>query len=192
MEIFGIILILGLYFGATKTSAGEVALQDISVMGGHPMENWSKYDALFQKYGNQYGVDWQWLKAFALNESNLGLDSSVAAGIANPQDVEGSKSSDGLSWGLMQVTLRTGSDYDSNITPQKLNDPEYSISIAAEFIAHLMSLFDSSDSRYLESVVKSYNEGAGNMRKELLGTGGGFADDYWSRWTRNYNKVKGS
>ena len=45
------------------------------------------------------------------------------------------------------------------------------------------------ESRFIEAVVKSYNQGPGNTRKELSGKSEGFADEYWDRYQRNYEKV---
>lgn len=156
-----------------------------------PAENdWTKYDDLFHQEGDNNGVDWTWLKAFALNESNLGRAPSVARGISSPSDVEGSKSSDGKSWGLMQTTIPTAQGIDPAATPEKLNDPSYSISIGAQYIAQLQSMFSSVDPRYAEWVVKSYNQGPGNTKKEIAGTGGGYADAYWDRWQKNLTQVE--
>jgi len=67
----------------------------------------TKYDNLFHTYSSMYSVPWRWLKAIAMNESNLGRAPSVAAGILNPSDVTQSVSSDGKSYGL---TARNYSD----------------------------------------------------------------------------------
>jgi hypothetical protein len=150
---------------------------------------WTRFDSLFLKAQKDYGVSARWLKAFALNESNLGREDSVAAGFADPSDVEGSKSSDGKSWGLMQVTLPTGRDYDASITPQKLNNAAYSVDIAGQLIADLVDQFPPSDPRRLEWIVKSYNQGAGNSRKEKAGLIDGYAAAYWTRWQRNFQRV---
>lgn len=152
------------------------------------------FDGLFAKYAKQYGLDWKMLKAIAMNEAGLGvvaggIEKSVAIGLANPGDVEGSKSSDGKSWGLMQMTVPTARDYDPSATPQKLNDPEYSIRLAAQFVAWLTLQFPSSDPRYIEWVVKSYNQGRGNTAKERRGEIAGYAGVYWERYLRNYAKL---
>ena len=156
-------------------------------------DQWIKYDKLFEKYGLEFGVNPAHLKAFALNESLLGLHPSVAQGLRYPHDVEGSKSSDGLSWGLMQVTLKTGADWDKSITPEKLNIPEYSIRIAAQEIARLQKSFNKSDSRYWEYVVKSYNQGMGNTQKrEINGVEPvkEVVNEYWARWLRNLARAQ--
>lgn len=150
------------------------------------------FDALFQKYGSAYGVPWLWLKAFAMNESSLGRAPSVARGLVEPTDIEGSVSMDGKSWGLMQVTLSTAGDFDSNVTPELLNDPEYSVSIAAQYIAHLIGVFPIVMPGHVEWVVKAYNQGQGNTQKEINGQGGGYADAYWDRWQRNYAQIGGT
>ena len=156
-------------------------------------DSWTRFDPLFASIGADYGVDPKWLKAFALNESSLGDDSSVARGLEVPTDIEGSKSSDGLSWGLMQVTVKTGRDYDPECSPEKLNDPKYSIDLAAQLIADLKKKFTPDDERRLEWIVKSYNQGAGNTKKERAGLlpnhPDGFAQAYWERWKRNFDRV---
>ena len=59
------------------------------------VENWTKWDNDFIAAGKTYQVPWTWLKAIALNESSLGAYPSVAHGIQEPTDIEGSKSQDG-------------------------------------------------------------------------------------------------
>lgn len=152
--------------------------------------NWTKFDALFKKYGTKYGVDWQFLKAIALNESSLGTAKSVARGFENPYDIEGSKSYDGLSWGLMQVTVKTARDLDPFATEIKLNNADYSIDLAAKYLARLQAMFLRDDPRWLEWTIKSYNQGPGNSKKERDGKIQGYAEEYWQRFQRNLNRVK--
>lgn len=156
-------------------------------------KNWSRFDPLFNKYGLMYGVSAEFLKAIALNESLLGDERSVARGLVSPSDVEGSKSSDGLSWGLMQVTLSTAREMDSSATPEKLNNPDFSIRLAAQYIAKLQNMFDKSDPRYWEYVAKSYNQGPGNTKKrEISGLQAlnPNVEKYWDRLQRNLILVK--
>lgn len=168
----GVMLLLG---GGVKA---KNTIEDLQTQA----DDWfHKWDSLFKNYG---GENWKILKAIAMNESSLGRHPSVARGIEVPTDVEGSKSDDGKSWGLMQVTIPTGRDFDPACSPILLNNPEYSVRIAARFLRSLQSQFDE-----LEYVVKAYNQGAGNMRKEIAGTGGGYADEYWERFQRNLRLV---
>jgi len=152
-------------------------------------EAWTRFDSLFKKYGEMYGVEWRWLKAFALVESDLGRHPSVRHGILHPSDVLKSQSSDGLSWGLMQVTVRTARDLDPNATAEKLNDPEYSINLAARYIKQIKRHFARLDPRFLEWVVKSYNQGPGRTQKEMAQISAGFADNYWAKWQVQYKHV---
>lgn len=157
--------------------------------------NWTKYDALFEKYGRQFGVPWTWLKAIALNESNLGLAPSVAHGLRYPADIEKSKSSDGLSWGLMQVTIKTARALDPSATEVKLNNPEYSIKLAAQLVGQNIKMFDRSNARYVEAVIKSYNQGPTHTRNELAGRISNpqwhdHVKEYWARFQRNLKLVK--
>lgn len=179
----GVILAL---LGITK---GEEAAGAVSDYVEVHLDSWTQYDSLFQKYASIYGVqNWQWLKAIALNESSLGKAASVKRGLENPYDIEGSKSSDGKSWGLMQVTLTTGKWLDPSCTEVKLNDPDYSVKLAADLFAKNQKLFNRFDERWLEWVVKSYNQGSGNTKKEMNG-GPGYANEYWARFNRNMERV---
>jgi membrane-bound lytic murein transglycosylase MltF len=147
--------------------------------------SFTQFDDLFKQYGFASGVDWKWLKAICMNESSLGENASVKRGLQNPSDIEGSKSQDGKSWGLMQLTLATAGDYSSSPTVQDLNNPEFSIRVAARFISWLQKQFPSIESRYVEWVIKSYNQGRGNTAKERAGTSPGYAQAYWERFQRN-------
>lgn len=152
-------------------------------------KNWNRYDELYKKYAQRWGIPWTWLKAIALNESDNGNYPSVARGIASPSDVEGSKSQDGKSWGLMQVTLTTARGLDPSATEAKLNNPEYSVNLSAKYLSSLSAQFSKVDSRYVEWTIKSYNQGPGNTRKEMS-KGKGYADEYWERFSRNLKKVE--
>ncbi len=154
-----------------------------------PVSAWNRFDDLFEKYGDMYGVPRFWLKAIAMNESDLGRAKSVARGLIVPTDIEGSKSSDGLSWGLMQVTLKTGKWLDATTTVEKLNDPDFSVYLSAMYLSQLQNQFSRNDSRFDEWVIKSYNQGPGNTKREMVGAGGGYANTYWERFQRNLNKV---
>lgn len=151
---------------------------------------WTRFDSLFIKSGRKHGVDPYTLKAIALNESSLGLAPSVARGMIAPNDVDGSKSTDGKSWGLMQVTVTTARDMDPTATEVKLNSAEYSVDLAAKYLKWLERYFSKSDPRFQEWIVKSYNQGPGNSIKERDGKSSGFAHEYWSRFQRNLKRAK--
>lgn len=153
--------------------------------------NWTRFDALFLKYSQVFGVDRDVIKAICMNESSLGLAPSVARGLASPTDIEGSKSTDGKSWGLMQVTLTTARDMDSTATAEKLNNPDYSVKLGANYLSRMQKLYLKSDPRWLEWVVKSYNQGPGNTAKEIKGEIAGYSDEYYERFVRNLTKIRG-
>lgn len=156
------------------------------------MDSWTQYDDLYKKYGLRWGVDWTWLKAIALNESRNGQEKSVLRGIENPKDIQGSKSSDGKSWGIMQVTLTTARDMDLTATEEKLNNVEYSINLGARYVSKMKDYFSETDPRWIEWVIKSYNQGPGNTSKEKSGKiAKGYADEYWVRWQSNLKRVRG-
>lgn len=148
------------------------------------------FDSMFKRYANQYGLDWLMLKAICMNESSLGTHPSVVKGMNNPSDINASKSSDGKSWGIMQMTIPTAKDFDQSATAEKLNNPEYSVRLAAQFIAWLTVRFKVTDPQRNEWIVKSYNQGAGNTYKEISGETKGYATEYWQRYQRNYAKAR--
>jgi hypothetical protein len=127
-------------------------------------ELYSDFDNLFVNYANVYGINAKMLKRIAFVESTVGNNSRVKKGLLNPNDIEGSKSTDGKSWGIMQMTLTTARDYDSTATAQKLNNADYSIMLASKHIKMLASLFPNDE----RSIVMSYNHGQGNQKKFLL------------------------
>lgn len=139
-------------------------------------ENWNKWDDLFHLNASVIGVTFDVLKAICMNESSLGRNPAVAHGILNPTDIDGSASEDKRSWGLMQLTLLTACDYDAECTPEKLNDPDYSVKIASLFLRNLWVVFGEE-----EFTIKAYNQGAGATRVEMKG-GRHHADDYWARY----------
>lgn len=145
------------------------------------------YDNLFISYGKTCGVDWKMLKRISWVESKTGTYKSVALGLRTPANVKDSVSDDGKSWGIMQVTLTTAKTYDPLATPQKLNDPAYSIMIAAKHFAFLKRTYPTFSERDL---VMSYNHGQGNQLKfiakeksgTLLLTDYPAAREYWKRY----------
>ena len=156
-----------------------LALGGIILMSGRRVfaveigsDDFTKFDSLFKQYGSENGVNWKWLKAICMNESSLGMNSRVKAG-----DV----STDGKSWGIMQLTLPTAGDYHPGVTIEDLNNPDFSVRVAAQFLGDLNSQF-SGDMR---KVVMSYNQGAGNTR-----AGREYASGYYDRFVRNLSQVE--
>ena len=176
--LIGVIALMG-----SKTEKIQEIIEEKS-------DSWNKYDYLFKKYGTDHNIEWQWLKAICMNESNLGKAKSVMSGLENPSDIESSKSSDGKSWGLMQVTIPTAKDFDLLASAEKLNNPDYSVKISCKYIAWTKRQFSSSDSKYLEWIIKSYNQGVGNTKKEISKKSQGFAHDYWIKFQKNLERVK--
>jgi soluble lytic murein transglycosylase-like protein len=138
---------------------------------GGAMTDWTRYDDLFHKYGSLYGVPFEWLKAFALVESDLGRD---------PLVVRHQLSRDGKSKGIMQLILSTARDYKPDVTLDELDDPELSVDLAAQHVAMLIRLFGQDE----QAVVMSYNEGQGNFKKGVMDWG------YFNKWAKALNEVK--
>lgn len=152
-------------------------------MGDAQVDPFFRWDTLIEKYAKITGVPFSWIKAVMLNESNLGRDPRVKRGLENPQDIEGSKSSDGKSWGLMQLTLNTARQFESAVTAVGLNDPETSIRIGAKYLAYLgrIKAWD------MEKVIRSYNGGPG-----YLNTIAGVRDTpiYFAKFQSNLDTVR--
>lgn len=142
------ILAVLVFFGGSVTNGVQAASGD---------DAFTKWDYLFKLYGQQFGVPWRWLKAICMNESSLGQNSRVLAGLQNPSDEEASKSSDGKSWGLMQVTKATAKGLEGRtVSVAELNQPDFSVRLAAKLINQLMGRFGVDDK---ESIVRAYNGG---------------------------------
>lgn len=166
-------LLLGavLVFGAFL-KGGSVGTE---AMFKNPFNEW---DDLIRKYSKQFDVPFRYIKAIMLNESNLGRAPSVVRGLENPEDIEASKSSDGKSWGLMQLTLPTARMFESAIMPAGLNDPEVSVRIGTKYLAWIIARKGLDE----EKVSRSYNGGTG-----YLTTVQGKRDTpaYYERFKRN-------
>lgn len=165
------------------------AAEDEKIAANPDFNTW---DSLFLEFGNRYQVPFVWLKAICMNESSLGQAESVRIGLQNPADVTGSQSEDGLSWGIMQVTVKAARDFDINATPQLLNNPRYSVEMACKYLARTKKQFSIVSVRYEEYVIKSYNAGAGRVQQYIDGklTDAGeqameHAQTYWERYLRN-------
>jgi soluble lytic murein transglycosylase-like protein len=134
---------------------------------------WSRYDSIFKKYSKQYTIPWTWLKAIAIQESSLGEDKLVKNGLV---------SRDGLSYGIMQITLTTASDLlQRGALPSDLNDPEVSICLAAKYLKLLLAMFDGDRKK----AVMSYNQGPGNTLR-----GKEYAVNYYEKFLSNLRLVE--
>jgi membrane-bound lytic murein transglycosylase MltF len=142
--------------------------------------NWTKYDGYFQRWGTAYGVDWKWLKAIAMVESNLGLAKSVALGLKDPTNTKASISSDGLSWGLMQMRIETARQFDSMAQIADLNNSTKIIAYAAQYVKWCMKQFPKDSGESLRrKVIMSYNQGVGNTQK-----GASYASGYYEKFLK--------
>ena len=167
-------------------------------------DSFTRWDDLFERFGRQYGVPFVWLKAICMNESSLGEYPTVALGLREPANREGSKSQDGKSWGIMQVTEVTGRDFDPGCTYFRLNNPEYSVEMACRVLARSMRSFPPAVMPNAEEYnVKAYNGGVGRIQWELDGSWKNFTQEkqaahrqaianvseYWTRYLRNRSIV---
>ena len=135
----------------------------------------TKWDAMLKQACDAVAIEVKIAKAICMIESSLGRDPRVARGLLCPSDVDGSVSRDGLSWGLFQLRPETASDYDQGATAEKLNDPQYSCTIAAKHLRRLLLRFNSE-----EQAVRAYNAGEGTVMKNPTA-----AEPYWQAYQRN-------
>lgn len=119
-------------------------------------EKFLMYDDLFKLWGGINGVPWRWLKAIAKQESDLGQNERVK---------NNEVSYDGLSYGLMQIVEGNGSPRErllkGNGGKEALNDPSYSIKIAAKLVKYLMIKYNYDENK----VFLAYNQGEINTDK---------------------------
>lgn len=170
----GLLLIAGAAAAAWYFGAGE-EVED-TVTQNIDVDAYTQFDALMQAAAARWGVPsygpipaddsgpelaggpgWWLMKAVCWVESDLGRARSVAQGLETPSDVDGSISSDGLSWGLFQVTLATAADFRAGTTAEELNDPNISAELGARILARNSIHFPGN----LEFIVRAYNGGLG-------------------------------
>lgn len=148
------------------------------------LTDWNRLDARFKFHAAMNNLPpegWKWLKAIALIESDLGRNARVKAGLV---------SYDGLSWGLMQLTMPTANDYEK-VTVPDLNNEEINLRIAAKHFSRLYRKF-----QVMEHAVKAYNQGEGNQAKEIAarksGNMNGFAQaaDYFAKFQKKLKLIE--
>lgn len=145
----------------------------------------SEWDALIKSASRKWNVPWRWIKAVALNESDYGRYPSVALGIRNPDDLEGSVSDDKLSYGFMQMTLSTAQWLVPGITARDLNNPAVSIDLGARYLRWLMDR-PASQGGDREWVIRGYNGGPGWA---VTSKGPAMTAVYYERFLRNLDLV---
>lgn len=141
------------------------------------------WDDLIKKYSDKFKVPFEWIKAIMIVESDLGRAPSVKKGLQNPNDIEGSKSFDGKSWGLMQLTIPTARMFQAGITAVDLNDPETSVRLGASYLAWLIQKKGMNE----ELVIRSYNGGPGFLTSER---GRNMTADYYAKWQKAITLIK--
>jgi len=145
---------------------GGIALAGLTLLFKDPIEMgvqavtdspaFTKWDGLIKQKAAAYKIPWRWMKVIILNESSNGQNKRVLAGLADPKDVEGSKSSDGKSWGLFQITLPTAKALmKREVTPIELNNPDLSAELCAKLLKELIGRYGLD----FEKVMRDYNGG---------------------------------
>ena len=120
--------------------------------------------------------------AIALVESNLGEYFSVKVGLISPTDIS-SVSSDGLSYGLMQMTLKTGQWLRPGTTQIELNDPAVSIDLGAKYLKYLRTSMADKTPEY---TIRGYNGGPTWFQRQ-----GAISNTarYWSKFLKALAQV---
>lgn len=134
---------------------------------------WSdKYDVWFKKYATKYGLDWKMLKAIAIKESTLG---------ENPLVKAGKVSTDGLTYGLMQMKFTTAKFYIPTLTEADFKtNYEKQIEAAAMFLSDLKRKYNWD----AKKLVISYNQGETNTRN-----GKDYTGDYYPKYLKFYSEI---
>lgn len=142
-----------------------------------------RWDSLIEKYCKIYDVPFSWAKAIMMTESSLGQDPRVQAGLMDPENIEASKSGDGKSWGLNQLTLSTARMFAPTVEISDLNDPDTNQDIATQYMAYLIRLKGLNG----EAFARSYNGGPG-----YAGTLQGQRDTpaYYQKWLKNLKTIQ--
>lgn len=131
-----------------------------------------KYDDKIKAVAKKYNIPWYWIKGIALNESHLGENPLVKAGKA---------SSDGKSYGIMQMTLETANTYAKRkVTIDELNNVDFSFDIAGKFLANLSEAFAGVE----KPIIMAYNQG-----KQATIQGSVKAENYYYRYLYWKNKI---
>lgn len=121
----------------------------------NPLARWVP---LLKSKGKKYSVPWRWMAAIMGVESDYGRTASVAYGLEHPGDVVRSKSSDGKSTGLMQVTAETATWMAGRkVSLSELNNPDLNVEMAAKYLAYLIGKFKTDR----DSIFRAYNGGPG-------------------------------
>jgi hypothetical protein len=141
-------------------------------------QNWTKWDDLIKSNCDTAQVPWLWMKAIMINESALGLNPRVSLGLLHPDDIEGSKSEDGKSWGLLQLEPASAKDFDIIANAQKLNNPDYTIHIGSKLLRRLYRGLGGVE----EFVIKGWNQGQGASVLEQTGRIVSHAEPYWTKY----------
>jgi len=147
----GALAVIAAAGGKAEASSGSSSSGSVS--------EFDRWDKLIRKNSAIYGIPWRWMKAIMIIESDLGRAPSVARGLMYPTDIQGSKSSDGKSWGLMQLTLPTARQFEPSVTEESLNDPNVSVRIAGKYMAWVRDRYWPLSNR--EAFIRSYNGGPG-------------------------------
>ncbi len=139
-----------------------------------------KYDDLFLKFGQLYGVSPKTLKAISANESYIGKYQGL-------EPIGGTT-------GIMHIKIETARQHEPKITAQELSTPEGNIRVATKHVKYLMGLYSKHPKSLQEEyAVKAYNGGQGRMNS-ILTLGDAVKDTgyyknmstYWDR----FNKFK--
>lgn len=140
--------------------------------------NFTKWDLAMRGICVKMEIPFYLMKTIGMIESSLGLHPRVAHGLLFPADIDGSKSEDGKSWGLLQMRVTTAKDYDKTATAEKLNNVDYALSLGGLHLRHLDGIFKHSE----EFTVKAWNQGEGATFREKNRLAPGKADNYWAKY----------
>jgi soluble lytic murein transglycosylase-like protein len=111
------------------------------------MDNWNRYDSLFQYYSEKHGdVDWKLIKAQAIEESGLDPAAKSPAGAQ----------------GLSQFMPATFAEVSKNLGLKDASvwNPEHSIACQTSMMNYLITRF-----KVVEQALAAYNWGEGHVER---------------------------
>lgn len=137
-----------------------------------------KYENLFQLLYPRYYLD-----SVSQAATNTGLSPALIFAIIRQESGFNSGAISAASaYGLMQMTVPTSKEYDSNASIQKLLDPDYNVNLGSQELAYLMKLYNGN----ILKVAAAYNAGVAAVDRWQNTYGSVTDDNIPYQETQNY------
>lgn len=142
-------------------SSNTFCISEIDKSNGEEIENAKRFDNLFEKYANEYGVDKNLLAAIAAQESSGihydKLEGGAAAGLMQiEKDVH-------IGTTIYSYNLNLGKIEAFDITEENIKDLDTNVKISAMILRNCMEKYDYN----IPIAIQAYNMGCGNVSYAL-------------------------